>query len=587
MVTIDSQPGNKSIVEIKDASGKLKHEKKDVAEVFATFYETLYKSRRSDYAQHVYSAVAADPIPAFTMEELARALKQMKAGKARDEAGVVAEMIKLDCPILHEMILDVFNEVRRSGRPPHEWKKSKLVVLFKKGDPQLPENYRPIAILPILYKLFSRMLCARIKEDIAQQQSVDQAAYVKGFSTEDHLLCTTILLEQCAEWNVPLWLGLVDFEKAFDTVEHDSLWKALEELGISHSYINLLKGLYQDQTATVESGGRSRFFELQRGVKQGDPISALLFISVMEAIFRKLKHRWNHLNTRRSGAYYGMVIDKPTEPLTNLRYADDIMLVAGSRGDIGKMLSDLSQEARKYGLQIHMCKTKVLTTDSATHSSDYIKCCGKEVQILTADGTEKYLGRKLSAANFHEIELSNRIATGWAAFFKFKSTLCNKRLLLQDRLKLFDSVVTPCVLYASGTWTMTVERQRRLTSTRRRMLRWMVGTRKTPDEEWPKYIQRATDQCEKLADEYGLTDWVVMQRFQKWKLAGKTASQTDGRWTKRLLTWRPWFRCLPWRCIGHPVKRWIDDICDVAGGRWTDIDFAVWMAMSAPFVYGS
>ena len=86
-----------------------------------------------------------------------------------------------------------------------------------------------------------------------KQQSVDQAAYRKGFSAEDHLL-----VEQCAEWNVELWLGLVDFEKAFDSVEHDELWKALSEHGIDASYVDLLKRLYSRQTAAVLVGSKSR-----------------------------------------------------------------------------------------------------------------------------------------------------------------------------------------------------------------------------------------------------------------------------------------------------------------------------------------
>ena len=95
------------------------------------------------------------------------------------------------------------------------------------------------------------MLCARLQDIIMQQQSVDQAAYRKGFSTEDHLLCTTLLVEKCAEWNIPLWLGLVDFEKAFDTVEHNTLWEALRELGVSEPYIGILQNLYAKQCATV------------------------------------------------------------------------------------------------------------------------------------------------------------------------------------------------------------------------------------------------------------------------------------------------------------------------------------------------
>ena len=84
-----------------------------------------------------------------------------------------------------------------------------------------------------------------MRDQIIQEQSVDQAAYRKSFSTEDHLLSTTLLMEQCSEWNVEVWLGLGDFEKAFDTVEHDLLWRALAEQAVATPYIDLLKKLYK------------------------------------------------------------------------------------------------------------------------------------------------------------------------------------------------------------------------------------------------------------------------------------------------------------------------------------------------------
>ena len=230
----------------------------------------------------------------------------MKAGKARDSEGIAAEMLKIDCHILRERILELFNDVISTQALPADWRKSRLVVLFKKGDPKLPSNYRPIAILPLLYKLFSRMLCARLEEKIISQQSVDQAAYRKGYSTDDHLLTLALLLERCSEWNAEVWLALVDFEKAFDTVEHTALWDALLELGGEAMYVDLLRVVYQDQAATVSAGLESRVFSLGRGVKQGDPISPLLFLAVMEVIFRRLKARWNKLNTTRSGAYLAL-----------------------------------------------------------------------------------------------------------------------------------------------------------------------------------------------------------------------------------------------------------------------------------------
>ena len=94
---------------------------------------------------------------------------------------------------------------------------------------------------------------------------------------------------------------LVDFEKAFDTVEHDTLWTVLEEQGVHAAYIDLIKTLYKDQTATVTAGCRSRTFSLQSGVKQGDPISALLFIAVIEAIFGRLKQGWHRRERSEQG----------------------------------------------------------------------------------------------------------------------------------------------------------------------------------------------------------------------------------------------------------------------------------------------
>ena len=107
-----------------------------------------------------------------------------------------------------------------------------------------------------------------------------------------------ILIERCAEWNVELWMGSVDFEKAFDSIEHEALWQVLPDQGVDDDHIDFLTVLYNNQTACVTAGANSRDFPVGRGVKQGDPISALLFIDVMKTIFRNWKQKWNTLNKR-------------------------------------------------------------------------------------------------------------------------------------------------------------------------------------------------------------------------------------------------------------------------------------------------
>ena len=111
------------------------------------------------------------------------------------------------------------------------------------------------------------MLCARLEDSIIGQQSVDQTAYLKGFSTENRLLSRGLLFERSAEWSTEVWFGLVDFEKAFDSVEHSALRKALVKLGVSPVYIGLLKTICSSRVATVAAGSMSRAFRFERGVK--------------------------------------------------------------------------------------------------------------------------------------------------------------------------------------------------------------------------------------------------------------------------------------------------------------------------------
>ena len=101
---------------------------------------------------------------------------------------------------------------------PDYWKSSSIRVLFKKGDQRLPENYRPICIIPVLYKLFSRVLAGRIKDKLLEAQSEDQAGFRPGYSCEDHLFAITLLAEKYNEYNKPLWVATLDFKKAFDSV---------------------------------------------------------------------------------------------------------------------------------------------------------------------------------------------------------------------------------------------------------------------------------------------------------------------------------------------------------------------------------
>ena len=192
--------------------------------------------------------------------------------------------------IISQVFTDILNPL---ADVPSYWQKTKLKVLFKKGDPQCPDNYRPISILPILYKLFSKVVLARIKGTLMKEQSIDQAGFRPGYSCDDHLFVMTIVGEMFAEFRQPLWVVAVDFRKAFDSINHSCLWKALLAQGISKTYVQLLQRLYSGQTGEVQTDCLSKPFLIERGTRQGDPISPVLFNCALEDLIRKLCQKWN------------------------------------------------------------------------------------------------------------------------------------------------------------------------------------------------------------------------------------------------------------------------------------------------------
>ena len=152
---------------------------------------------------------------------------------------------------------------------------------------------------------------------------------------------------------------------------------------------------------------------------------------------------------------------------------------------------------------------------------------------------------------------------------------------MRDRVRLFESVVSPCALHAFATWTLTGELAHTGRTTRRRMLSWVARVPRYHGEAWVERIQRATRESERIFESNGAKDWVAQQRIRVWKLAGRTAASPEQKWSKHVLTWRPWFRVAARRSVGHPLKRWDDEIVQLVGGDWPQVasESALWACL--------
>lgn len=129
-------------------------------------------------------------------------------------------------------------------------------------------------------------------------------------------------------------LGFVDFNKAFDSLEHKYIWEALEKQGVQTKFIRILKNIYCNSTAQIKLETAGKEFPIERGVRQGDPISPKLFTAVLEQIYRNLD--WSQ---------YGLNIDG--ESLSHLKFADDLVLFSENSHELQIMLQQLSDESDK------------------------------------------------------------------------------------------------------------------------------------------------------------------------------------------------------------------------------------------------
>jgi hypothetical protein len=337
----------------------------------------------------------------FTAEEIRLQLKKMAKKMAVDGNGIVVEMLQAAGLVFIEAITELFNEILCPRGPESGyWKESAMKVIFKKGDCKSLENYRPISILPILYKLFSRVLNERIKKHVDARQSHDQAGFRCNYGCDDHLFAVSMLRQRADEFQLPLWVAAVDFRKAFDSVEHEAVWSALERLDVPEVYIDVLKRLYSNQGATIVADRTSRRFRVERGTKQGDPISPSLFNSVLEVVMRDIKDSWSR---RHFGIDVGVA-----ERLTNLRFADDVLLVGSSLQQVSTMLQDLAAAAGEVGLELHPDKTKILANECGGRRGrpEEVELLFGSVKVLPLTENTLYLGRKLAFGNSDDTEIN-------------------------------------------------------------------------------------------------------------------------------------------------------------------------------------
>ena len=226
----------------------------------------------------------------------------------------------------------------------------------------------------------------------------------------------------------------------------------------------------------------------------------MLFNTVLQYSLKNEIQRWQ--KKKGIGIY---LRDQERDCLTNLQFADDVMLFATSKEKIRNVMCEFKKATEKVGLRIHPDKTKILSNQSTINpdTKKHIEIGEMSIEILTRNESVKYLGQRISVHQQETLEIKSRIRAAWATFHKYRQELTSKKYLLNYRLRLFDATVSPTLCNAAGTWTLSKEHERMIQSTQRKMLRLIIQTKRKykkiekqdiePKEE--KGIVEKTENC--------------------------------------------------------------------------------------------
>ncbi|XGW22066.1 hypothetical protein V3C99_004770, partial [Haemonchus contortus] len=208
--------------------------------------------------------------PAILKSEVANAIRSMKKGTAPGLDNIPADLLRSGSTALHTLLAEHFNHYLKLKRIPGQWKESKTILLFKKGQREDISNYRPISLLSVVYKSFTKILLNRMERTLDEYQPIEQTGFRKNFSCMDNIQAVTQLIERSREYRLPLALLFVDYKKAFDTVEINAVLNALAQAGVDPAYVHLLEQCISNTSTSIQLFERKLKIPVGKGVRQGD-----------------------------------------------------------------------------------------------------------------------------------------------------------------------------------------------------------------------------------------------------------------------------------------------------------------------------
>ena len=440
------------IKKLVDANDKEITDLSEIIEEQKSFYETLYTSKyknsipteiNNDFflkSQDIPKLKEHDKLlceETLTLPECTSALKQLANNKSPGIDGFSTNFYKFFWIDIKILLYESYVYSFQNNLLTNEQRIGILNLLPKKDkDLRKLQNWRPVSLLTTDYKILTKALAIRLQKVIPNIIESDQVGYIKNRYIGENVRIIYDILMYSEENDIEAFLAQIDFEKAFDSIEWPFLFKCLKAFNFGENFIRWIKIIYNDISSCVGNNGYySKIFKLSRSIRQGCPISALLFLLVAEIIA---------IHIRADKKIMGITIND-TEFKISLM-ADDTTLILKNIESLQIALDKFKKFQISSGLKLNISKTEVIPI--GRNKNKDIKLPTDIKEIAVKKGPFKALGVWFATDNDKIIELN--FADRIKNMDKILNIWQSRNLSLKGKVLILKTLVVPQIQFLLG-----------------------------------------------------------------------------------------------------------------------------------------
>lgn len=369
----------------------------------------------------------------ISIEELELSLKSMKKGKTPGSDGIPPELYLRFWHILGIHLLEGLQDSLQRGILSPNQRRSVITMIPKKGkDKRFIRSWRPISVLNADYKVFSKLLSKRLAGLLPSLTNLNQTGFVKTRYIGNNVLNLQSVIEYLQCTGREGLLVSLDFKSAFDSLDHIFMLEAIRSYNLGNNFINWVSTLYNSAEAAVLSNGISTgWFPVERGVRQGCPLSPMLFVLAVEKLANSLRSNVNIQGVN--------ILD--TE-IKISQFADDTTLVLKDEASLEESWKGLEAFKRVSGMELNIDKTQGLMVGK-------FSLVGEIANNISWTETIHILGINISTQQGPEKEYELNFQSIIQKMEKVCDSWSGKNITLKGKCVILNTLALPKIYYAA------------------------------------------------------------------------------------------------------------------------------------------